>query len=290
MEALPDDGKPAGQQGYQEGMRLTADSPSWMWKSLRRHMASQPGTNKAGRKVGKGTISKERREKRKHLQAGHDGGDGHGGGGDGGGNSWEREGWWSNSWERGYNSNSWERGTHYNSYSWERDWRDDGWWGGWGTGGSSSNDDDQWPELPPVRRKRSPSPSQSPSPRHRPPVWRKKKVAPEAEAARKQWLDDHALQPIKEQKEEKPPLEKGDGAAASAEKPRLEKGAMEMKEEPPLKKGDGAAASSAGQPLQKGDESTMVWPVNNEIPPANHEAILRLLDAGCKVAVCSWRR
>ena len=229
MEALPDDGKPAGQQGYQEGMRLTADSPYWMWKSLRRHMASQPGTNKAGRKVGKGTISKERREKRKHLQAGHDGGDGHGGGGDGGGNSWEREGWWSNSWERGYNSNSWERGTHYNSYSWERDWRDDGWWGGWGTGGSSSNDDDQWPELPPVRRKRSPSPSQSPSPRHRPP-GRKKRVAPEAGAARKQWLDDHALQPIKEQKEEKPPLEKGDGAAASAEKPRLEKGAMEMKE------------------------------------------------------------
>ena len=57
-------------------------------------MASQPGTNKAGRKVGKGTISKERREKRKHLQAGHDGGDGHGGG-----NSWEREGWWSNSWK-----------------------------------------------------------------------------------------------------------------------------------------------------------------------------------------------
>ena len=55
-------------------------------------------------------------------------------------------------------------------------------------------------------------------------------MAPEAEAARKQWLDDHALQPIKEQKEEKPPLEKGDGAAASAEKPRLEKGAMEMKE------------------------------------------------------------
>ena len=57
--------------GYQEGMRPTKDSPSWLWKSMRKHLAKGDGGNKAGRVLCKGTISLARKEKRKHLQPGY---------------------------------------------------------------------------------------------------------------------------------------------------------------------------------------------------------------------------
>ena len=318
-EALPDGEEDGEQQCYKEGMRLTADSPSWLWKSMRKHLASQPGTNKAGKKVGKGTISKARKERRKHLQPGWDGGDGADEGdadASYGANSWERERFGPNSWERGYSSQSWDRGYSQSwGNSWERDcdWEEDGWWG---TGGS------QWPEAPPLEKGRSrsssrkrlrlrsqeraPSKSQSPSPRHKPQMWRKKEVDPAAEADRKKWLDDHALQPIPEKKEETP-LEKGDGAEASAKETPLEKGALgnEMKEEEtPLKKGavenelkketpleKGGAGAVEKKPLKKGHimvDFHNVLEVDEVIPEESHAAMLRLLDAGCQVTVCSW--
>jgi hypothetical protein len=45
-------------------MRLTKDSPSWMWKKTRLHLGSADGRNKAGRKKGAGCTSKARKEKR----------------------------------------------------------------------------------------------------------------------------------------------------------------------------------------------------------------------------------
>ena len=62
---------PQGCTGYQEGMRLTKDSPSWLWKSMRKHLAKGDNKNKAGSMVGKGTTSLTRKEKRKHLQPGY---------------------------------------------------------------------------------------------------------------------------------------------------------------------------------------------------------------------------
>ena len=40
------------------------DSPSWMWKKTRLHLASADGKNKAGRKKGAGCTSKARKEKK----------------------------------------------------------------------------------------------------------------------------------------------------------------------------------------------------------------------------------
>ena len=123
-------------------------------------------------------------------------------------------------------------------------------------------------------------------------MWRKKEVSPAAEAERKQWLDDHAkLDPIaekkeeekkeeekKKDKEEEAPLEKGDGGEASAEGTPLEKGAgvNEVKKEAPLQKGHIMV------------DFHNVLEIQEEIPAKNHAAILRLLDAGVKVTVCSW--
>ena len=48
-------------------MRLSKDSPSWMWKKTRLHLASGEGKNKAGRKKGAGCTSKARMEKRRGI-------------------------------------------------------------------------------------------------------------------------------------------------------------------------------------------------------------------------------
>eukprot|EP00438_Fugacium_kawagutii_P030308 Skav204416 [mRNA] locus=scaffold398:475832:476782:+ [translate_table: standard] len=149
------------------------------------------------------------------------------------------------------------------------------------------------------------SPSQSPSARHKAPVWRKKEVDPAAKTARKQWLADHALQPIQEQKEEAPlqkggkeekplekgvkeeaPLEKGD-AQGSAVEPPLKKGDAEGSAvEPPLKKGD-----AVEPPLKKGHimlDFHNVVEVRDKIPEGSHKAIIKLLARGIKVSICSW--
>ena len=47
-----------------EGMRLTKESPSWMWKQVRLELAKGEDRNKAGRKLGQGTTSHARRLKR----------------------------------------------------------------------------------------------------------------------------------------------------------------------------------------------------------------------------------
>ena len=54
---------PQGCSGYQEGMVLNKDSPSWLWKSLRKHLAKGDNKNKAGKKLGAGTTSLTRKEK-----------------------------------------------------------------------------------------------------------------------------------------------------------------------------------------------------------------------------------
>ena len=88
------------QQGDDEwwpGKTLTTNSPSWMWKTNRKHLAKGDNKNKAGKKLGKGTTSNIRKLQRLHLQDKQPEE-----------NSWERGGW-ENSWERGEWEDSWER-------------------------------------------------------------------------------------------------------------------------------------------------------------------------------------
>ena len=87
---------PQGCTGYQEGMRLTKDSPFWLWKLMRKHLAKGDGRNKAGRMLGKGTISLTRKKKRKRLQPNQPETENPGPAYDWDGrDSWERE-WWAN--------------------------------------------------------------------------------------------------------------------------------------------------------------------------------------------------
>ena len=109
------------QQGDDEwwpGKTLTTKSPSWMWKTNRKHLAKGDNKNKAGKKLGKGTTSNIRKLQRLHLQDKQPEE-----------NSWERGGW----------ENSWERG------EWEDSWERDGWTSGWGRGGwGNSWERDEW--------------------------------------------------------------------------------------------------------------------------------------------------
>lgn len=126
------------------------------------------------------------------------------------------------------------------------------------------------------------SPSQSPSPRRQAPVWKKREVDPGAEAARKQWLESHNLQPIQEKQGEMEEEKKEKEKKEEEEKP-LEKG---TKEEPPLQKGD-----TLQPPLKKGHimlDFHNVAEVHNKIPEGTHQAINKLLHWGIKVSICSW--
>ena len=114
------------QQGDDEwwpGKTLTTNSPSWMWKMNRKHLAKGDDKNKAGKKLGKGTTSNIRKLQRLHLQDKQPEE-----------NSWERGGW-ENSWERGEWQDSWERG------EWEDSWERDGWTSGGGWGNSWERDE-----------------------------------------------------------------------------------------------------------------------------------------------------
>ena len=76
-------------------MRLSKDSPSWMCKKTRLHLASSEGRNKAGRKKGTGCTSKARMEKRRGIPQKDDparqGWDEK--------KEWKQQGWWWNSWK-----------------------------------------------------------------------------------------------------------------------------------------------------------------------------------------------
>ena len=79
-------------------MRLTKDSPSWMWKKTRLHLASADGRNKAGRKKGAGCTSKARKEKRMGIppkdSPDREEWDEK--------KEWEEKGWWWNPWKKGW--------------------------------------------------------------------------------------------------------------------------------------------------------------------------------------------
>ena len=56
---------PQGCSGYQEGMVLNKDSPSWLWKSLRKHLAKGDNKNKAGKKLGCWHYQPHKKRKKK---------------------------------------------------------------------------------------------------------------------------------------------------------------------------------------------------------------------------------
>ena len=161
-------------------------------------------------------------------------------------------------------------------------------------GGSESDSDDS---------NRSPSPSPSSSSSFTPlkkgsKEWRIK------EQARQEWHDKSLLstpviaeEPVGDDAQDDAPLEKG--VQKPQEKEPLKKGTtrVEVKKEAqaktPLEKGasSGSAASSAapGKPVPHVMvDYHNVLSIQNGITPERSAAMVKLLDAGVKVTVCSW--
>ena len=255
---------PQGCSGYQEGMVLNKDSPSWLWKSLRKHLAKGDNKNKAGKKLGAGTTSLTRKEKRRHLQPENRA--------ESNGPTYDWDQW--NSWERGWDDD----GSQWHSWGWTaQDWSG----GSWhqprrrNQSRSSSRSRSQRSQSPLQRGKvrlqsaergasgsesddsmsgRSPSPSpscSSSSCNYRPPLRKGSKEWKVREAARQQWHDKSlqdtptiAEEPAAEGAKDVP-VEKG-----AAEKAPWEKGAQEKA---PVEKGAEEKAKEK-QPLEKGQQ------------------------------------
>ena len=245
-------------------MRLSKDSPSWMWKKTRLHLASSEGRNKAGRKKGTGCTSKARMEKRRGIPQKDDparqGWDEK--------KEWKQQGWWWNSWK-----DKWEW--------WQEDEEED-----------PRNRDERYPAYRSSRgypRNRERSSSSRGYPRNR-----------ERSSSSRGYPRNRARSTSSSRSN---PRNRARSSSSSRSNPS-NRGSRSQSKKPTLVwqkkelgkiKEEEASASTGPAPLGKGEKLGIVMvdfhntlEVNDVIPEENQQAIWSLLKKGYEVVVCSY--